>query len=831
MRIHSLRFAALGPFASEQVIDFDALGPSALFLIDGPTGAGKSTVIDAIVFALYGDVAGEASDKERLRSAFASPETESFSEVDFSTMAGRFRVRRTPAYERAKKRGTGTTAEPSTIQVWRFISEQTWEPLSVRHAEADAEITRAVGLTRGQFLQTVVLPQGEFATFLRSESADRLPILERIFATEVYSRIQSTFDDERRSALRAREQSLQELHSARDVLRGQLEGTAFTIEVEHDLENWNGERDELLSQVNEQVTRAAAVTDAADAVLVEATARMDVLVASEQAAKAEASARARLEQIDAQAAELCQALDRSEEYESIDDDIANLDAEIETCAAEAALEAALPGLERLAVEAAARLERLSVSVLELQHQRDQVIPARMAAYVAGLRNEVRVVEGEVDAQEQRVDALRTTRSVGLAGELAQGLVQGDPCPVCGSLEHPLPATVHPGHVSAEVIEEQAQLLDAQREQLEALRTKVAVISSAVPDSAGAPEPVSASRESMLDALQSDIEELAGFGARIEEARAEIAGVKSTHDDLLSRIDRDRSLVQTSRGEYASVVEQFDVIRARRDALVALREAFALRAQAQSQLESLNSDVSSPAFDVQELEAAKGTREEANVAARRATAVSTAARQLLDVVGDLCAKVDAAQLALELIVRETSATIRLAQALNGSGTQSLSAYVVQRAFDEVVEAANVRLSSMLGGHFRLVTTRERTGGRRTDLGLGLKVRDLRTDSERRTTTLSGGESFCASLALALGLADSVRAHAGGVEIGMLFIDEGFGALDVERLGDVMAELLRLRADGRSVGVISHVTEMKRAIPERIDVLPAALGSTLNVRWMG
>jgi exonuclease SbcC len=162
---------------------------------------------------------------------------------------------------------------------------------------------------------------------------------------------------------------------------------------------------------------------------------------------------------------------------------------------------------------------------------------------------------------------------------------------------------------------------------------------------------------------------------------------------------------------------------------------------------------------------------------------------------------------------------------------LSAYVVQRAFDEVVEAANTRLAAMLGGHFRLVTTQERTGSRRTGLGLGLKVRDLRTDTERRTTTLSGGESFCASLALALGLADSVRAHAGGVEIGMLFIDEGFGALDIERLGDVMAELLRLRADGRTVGVISHVTEMKRAIPERVDVLPADSGSTLSVRWMG
>jgi exonuclease SbcC len=264
--------------------------------------------------------------------------------------------------------------------------------------------------------------------------------------------------------------------------------------------------------------------------------------------------------------------------------------------------------------------------------------------------------------------------------------------------------------------------------------------------------------------------------------------------------------------------------------VSLREARALRDQARTQLDAVVADESIPLHDEAELALAESARDEASAAARRATAMSSAASRLLSTVTDLCAQVDAAQAAYESVVRESAATIRLAQALTGANGQSLSAYVVQRAFDEVVEAANARLAAMLGGHFRLITTQERTGSRRTGLGLGLKVRDLRTDTERRTTTLSGGESFCASLSLALGLADSVRAHAGGVEIGMLFIDEGFGALDAERLGDVMAELLRLRADGRTVGVISHVTEMKRAIPERVDVVPGPSGSTLSVRWM-
>jgi exonuclease SbcC len=165
------------------------------------------------------------------------------------------------------------------------------------------------------------------------------------------------------------------------------------------------------------------------------------------------------------------------------------------------------------------------------------------------------------------------------------------------------------------------------------------------------------------------------------------------------------------------------------------------------------------------------------------------------------------------------------------SQPLSAFVVQSMFDEVLVSANRRLLSMLDGRFELVATEERVGRALGGQGLGLAVRDLRTDTQRKASTLSGGESFCASLALALGLAETVRANAGGIELGMLFIDEGFGSLDVDRLDDVMAELATLQADGRVVGLISHVTEMKQAIHERIDVtsLGPTSASTLTVSW--
>ncbi|CAM2906155.1 AAA family ATPase [Actinomyces slackii] len=193
MRIHSLTMTAIGPYPGTERIDFDAFGDSGRFLLTGPTGSGKTTIIDAIVFALYGSVAdSEDSSKDRIRSTLASPEVASVVELVFSTGSGIYRVRRTPAYERAKKRGTGTTTQGATVKLWRLSSvhgDALDDPVT-RAEEAGAEITRAVGLSREQFTQTVVLPQGKFARFLRSPSAERQELLRDVFGTGLYQRIE-----------------------------------------------------------------------------------------------------------------------------------------------------------------------------------------------------------------------------------------------------------------------------------------------------------------------------------------------------------------------------------------------------------------------------------------------------------------------------------------------------------------------------------------------------------------------------------------------------------------------------------------------------------------
>ena len=214
MRIHSLTMTGIGPYAGREHIDFDAVGASGRFLLTGPTGSGKTTIIDAIVFALYGDVADSAdSSKERIRSTLVGPHTESVIELVFSTSAGVYRVRRTPTYERAKRRGQGTTTQNGTVKLWH-LAEVGGQPLDepvTRVGDADAEIARAVGLSREQFTQTVVLPQGKFARFLRADSSERQHLLKDVFGTGIYDAIQDALIQASRDGARRVEQAAADL--------------------------------------------------------------------------------------------------------------------------------------------------------------------------------------------------------------------------------------------------------------------------------------------------------------------------------------------------------------------------------------------------------------------------------------------------------------------------------------------------------------------------------------------------------------------------------------------------------------------------------------------
>ena len=290
MRLHRLTMTAVGPYAGTETIDFDRFAASGLFLLTGPTGSGKTTIIDAIVFALYGDVAdADDSSKDRIRSRLAGPETQTVVELVFSTSAGAYRVRRTPAYRRPKRRGTGTTPERASLKVWRLTGPdgRSADDAVLRPDEAGPELARAVGLSRSQFTQTVVLPQGKFARFLRASSDERHLLLRDVFGTRVYDDLQKELADRARGAKRAAESARADVRSAAEALIALLSGADG---ADDDADGADGAPDP--ADRLRLVTAAAEVdADAVEAVLDEARAGLDARLARTEADLAKARER------------------------------------------------------------------------------------------------------------------------------------------------------------------------------------------------------------------------------------------------------------------------------------------------------------------------------------------------------------------------------------------------------------------------------------------------------------------------------------------------------------------------------------------------------------
>ena len=478
----------------------------------------------------------------------------------------------------------------------------------------------------------------------------------------------------------------------------------------------------------------------------------------------------------------------------------------------------------------------------LREEQAQVIPARLRWCAHELNLRSRELDHAHTEAKDGHDALIQARVDGMAGELAGKLAEGSPCPVCGALEHPQPAPIAALSVTPDDIRAASERVQSVADRRVALSPHVATVTTLLEQNS--PKTTNATDSANAAAMYSGepIEVLAAAQDRLRHIAKELPVIGSAiarSSEAVQRLRVTTSGIEVELSEaaagYASLNARLAVLRDARKALVALRgfetalsAAAATTQTATALLESLPEPASAV---VDAIDAQWATAQDAAAAA--ATRADSD-RQLASNAATLIDSVTAARTSLGAVVSEFKPVVSVADILNGRGSnrllQPLKAYVLQQMFDEVIAAANVRLMTMLDGRFELIDT-ELAQGRERLLGLGLAVMDRATDSTRRAETLSGGETFCASLALALGLADTVRAHAGGIDIGMLFVDEGFGSLDADRLDEVMAELLALRADGRTVGVISHVAEMQKSIPERVSVRPIGpgAGSTLRVTW--
>ncbi|HEU4810644.1 MAG TPA: SMC family ATPase [Nocardioides sp.] len=996
MRLHHLEVTAFGPFADTVTVDFDQLSDAGLFLLSGATGAGKTSVLDAVCFALYGDVPGDRNAARRLRSDQAAPGVAPRVELEATLSGRRFRITRSPAWERPKKRGTGTTTQQASVTISERV-EGAWHPLSSRLDETGHLVTRLVGMNVTQFTQVAMLPQGRFQAFLRARSDERHKLLQQLFRTgrfdaverwlrdrrltlrresdaahqrvaDLVSRISEATDadlpedwdirelsgpaatgaalgwaaglrDTAKASLQHATTETRRAAGAESGARGELETARVLLERRARVEAALAEQERLLAAADDHAEarrrldaarRAAGVAPvhrmaaaatlghqraaaAADKATSRAAEQLGLLLVDEDTV-----ARAVEEAVDA-AARVRAALPVEELARSLTVDIADATrsrALLDTRLGELTGErAALPGLvtDLRAELADARTATQDVVVLTT---RLEDLESRLASHAQAdlLDAELSVARTALDAarttatrhREEWLD-LREARLDGMAAEIAGSLAVGACCPVCGSAEHPHRASPAPDapdalaekaalkalddaksteHVHDELVRDlttrlavargsagdvPAQTLREERTQVRSDLDRLAAVAGRAEALEGRLEKAEADRERLTEAVATVELEARTLDATIRAKEGDLAAARSDLQDLLAGSGAsdlsdllELHLARVESGRRAA--QALDDLAAARAALdESARELGAATGEAgfdspddamasvlppheidaldrsvadhQHRLASVATVLDEPGArelaataspDLPALESVHGATLAALGEVRSREAVwAVRSQRLTTLVTELSSALDdwsPVREALEL-------TSGLASFVDGKAPDNrlqmrLSAYVLAYRLAQVVAAANERLAGMSDQRYSLEHTGRRGAGE-TRGGLSLLVRDDWSGEARDPATLSGGETFVVSLALALGLADVITQEAGGADLDTLFVDEGFGSLDADTLDDVMDTLDSLRDGGRVVGVVSHVAEMRDRIPTQLRVTKSRRGSTLAV----
>jgi exonuclease SbcC len=994
VRLHRLDITAFGPFGGSQTVDFDELSSAGLFLLHGPTGAGKTSVLDAVCYALYGSVPGvrQSGQGLTLRSDHAAAGTRTEVRLELTVAGRRLELTRQPPWARPKKRGTGSTLDKAQSWLREYdAAAGVWKDLSRSHQEIGEEITQLLGMSREQFCQVVLLPQGEFARFLRSDAEARGKLLGRLFDTHRFAEVEKRLAERRRATEAQVRQGDAELladaHRMQQAAGNAMElpdlapgepGLADEVltaaavarstareqlTVAHSgltaAESAQAAADRTLADVRELARLQQRFTQASErAALMEervegyrqAQARMERARKAEavapalelrdaadhehrEAARAEARAREPLPETfaGAGAAGLAAAARRAAEelgglesarraeqriaelaveradldrQERADEDVRQ---EAEAWLAEwDATRADLRTRIESAQEAASRADQLAVRRepaerrLGAARQRDQFAGDTEDAQ----RQVLALAERAVEARTHWLD-LKEQRLNGIAAELAAHLTDGEPCAVCGASEHPAPARKSAEHVDR-AAEEQAlaahQRTEEQRTEAERrLGVVREALAAATAEAGDTPTDQLADEVAELERLYEQARRDASW---LHPATEELRRAEQEHDRrttvqqqaalraasrtaLRDTLDRERTSLEEelahTRGTADSVAtraaqlerqavlltDAAEAVRGAEDTAQRLKDADARLADAafragfdtpqaaatallddtahrelQRRLDAWQSEEAAVRAVLAETDTAAAAQQppaDLDTAERTATAAVRRTRDAAsarDAAARRCTELDrlsarsaAGARQLAPLREEYDRVARLAALTAGTSADNerrmrLEAYVLAARLEQVAAAATVRLQRMSSGRYTLVHSDDRAGRGRS--GLGLHVVDAWTGRERDTATLSGGETFFASLALALGLADVVTDEAGGVRLDTLFIDEGFGSLDEQTLDEVLDVLDSLRERDRSVGIVSHVADLRRRIHAQLEVVKGRDGSAVRQR---
>jgi len=924
MKPLKLTMSAFGSYAGKNVIDFTGQ-QQGIFLITGDTGAGKTTIFDAITYALYNETSGGERNGNMMRSQYAQPETETYVELEFLYRGQTYRVRRNPDYKITKTLKNGKIREqkvPHSVEL--TLPDGTVFP--EKKNATDAKIIEILGLTADQFSQIVMIAQGDFLKLLYTKSDERKMIFSKLFRTDIYWKIQENlrrksmemderiqendraFEQEKSRIIplpESEELPLDELverlrERLKDALKEQNLRRANVEELNKKITKYE-EINKLFVSL-EKIRQTGKELEARQAESKERRQQIEnarkadkVLVAEQQNLRQQQE----VEQSAQAIAKMGETLaDDQEMFESLKTQLQEAEAKQKREAADIqkkmlALEQSFPSYE--ALQNARSEEQQAKKVWEDLGKTSEESFHKKEAGIAALKEQQKRQEQIVEQTKKNWEQTSLSASESAkhyehmyeaflkeqAGILAENLSAGCPCPVCGSTVHPDPAKLS-DHAVTELEVEQAKKTRTAAEEkrdmayaaFEAEKTEKQKLAQAVekeeadfvlaqtiakqqrkeaeqnyvslqkiaeqireklvyPSLAEAKKQYAAMQKA-LAAAEQEIERKRQKVSELAEAMNTLKGQKLAEEENQKTA---KKLAVKTEKEYAKLLEKSGFVSEETYHLAILpeRSRFKLEREEkeyesqclrqQSEQKLLEKQVSGKTYtDTTELnEQLKAEKQALKEAEKTYMELHTAYENDRSVLQNCAVYLEKGKKleSEDQVIKSLSKTAN--GRLSGSAKIDFETYIQRQYFKQIIHEANKRLLTMSNHQFILKLKEEANTGRKTNEGLDLSVYSLVTDSERDVKTLSGGESFLAALAMALGLSDIVERSAGAIHPDMMFIDEGFGSLDAQSRQQAIEVLAELAGDSRMVGIISHVTELKEQIDRKLVVSRTDKGS--------